>query len=90
MTKSGELEEYDVLIGSLPLLKTRPPQESLTCVSSCVHYSNHHIFVNRLSTYRVSTCLTICHTSKVLPRRRYDYVILVKYYSMLVSALSPL
>jgi hypothetical protein len=37
--------------------------------------SNFHIFVNRLVTYRVSACLTICHTSKVVPQRRYN-----KYY----------
>jgi hypothetical protein len=37
--------------------------------------SNLRIFVNRLVTYRVSKCLTICHTSKVVPQRRYykDY-----------------
>jgi hypothetical protein len=29
ITKSDELEEYEVLIGSRPLLKTRPPQERL-------------------------------------------------------------
>jgi len=29
--------------------------------------SNLHIFVNCLVTYRVSACLTICHTSKVVP-----------------------
>jgi hypothetical protein len=28
--------------------------------------SNLHIFVNCLVTYRVSTCLTICHTSKAV------------------------
>jgi len=38
-----------------------------------------HIFVNRLVTYRVSTCLTICHTSKVVPQQRYDNVILVMH-----------
>jgi hypothetical protein len=54
-----------------------------TYVSSCVHYSNPHIFVNSLSTYRVSTCLTNCHTSKVVPRRRYDYVVHVLKYARL-------
>jgi len=34
--------------------------------------SNIHIFDNHLVTYRVSTCLTICHTSKVVPQRRYN------------------
>ena len=34
--------------------------------------SNLHIFDNRLVTYRVSTGLTICHTSKVVPQRRYN------------------
>jgi len=34
--------------------------------------SNLHTFVNCLVTYRVSTCLTICHTSKVVSQRRYN------------------
>jgi len=41
--------------------------------------SNLHIFVNRLVTYRVSTCLTICHTSKAVPQWRTTNVILVMY-----------
>jgi hypothetical protein len=48
------------------------------------------IFVKRLITYRVSTCLTICHTSKVVLQRRTVNVILVIHQRMLVSALSPL
>jgi len=32
--------------------------------------SNLHIFDNLLVTHRVSTSLTICHTSKVVPERR--------------------
>ena len=40
--------------------------------------SNFHIFVIRLVTYRVSACLTICHTSKVVAERHYN-VILVMY-----------
>jgi hypothetical protein len=37
--------------------------------------SNLRIFVNRLVTYRVSKCLTICHTSKFVPQPCYykDY-----------------
>jgi hypothetical protein len=47
--------------------------------------SNLRIFVNRLVTYRVSKCLTIGHTSKVVPQRRYykdyfDYTL--KYASL--------
>jgi len=34
--------------------------------------SNLHIFDDHLVTYRVSTCLTICHTSNVVPQRRYN------------------
>jgi len=41
--------------------------------------SSLQIFVNRLVTYRFSTCLTICHTSKVVPHRRTTNVILVRY-----------
>jgi len=33
---------------------------------------NLHIFHNHLVTCRISTCLTICHISKVVPRRRYN------------------
>ena len=42
-----------------------------TCVISCVSF-NLHIFDNRYVTCRISTCLTICHTSKVVPLRRYS------------------
>ena len=41
--------------------------------------SNLHIFVNRLVTYRVSSCLTICRTSKVVPQRRTTNVILLMH-----------
>jgi len=33
---------------------------------------NLHIFDNHLVTCRMSTCVTICHTSKVVPQRRYN------------------
>jgi len=36
--------------------------------------SNLHIFDDHLVTYRVSTCLTICHSSNVVPQRRYNKV----------------
>jgi len=42
-----------------------------TCVISCVSF-NLHIFDNRYVTCRISTCLTTCHTSKVVPQRRYN------------------
>jgi hypothetical protein len=33
---------------------------------------NLHIFDNHLVTCRFSACLAICHTSKVVPQRRYN------------------
>jgi hypothetical protein len=48
------------------------------------------IFLNHLEIYRVSKCLTICHTSKVVLHRSTVNVILVILQRMRVSALSPL